>query len=1408
MNTPDFLFETSWEVCNKVGGIYTVLSTKALTAVQNFKNNYICIGPDLSREDDARHEFVEDASLFKNWRQLAQSEGLRIRIGRWQINGNPIVILVDFTPFFEKKNDILTQFWLDYKLDSISGQWDYIEPALFGYAAGRVIESFYQFYCSAQDHIVAHFHEWMTGTGILHLRKAAPQVATVFTTHATVLGRCIAGNGLPLYGNIRQYSPQDTANRFGVQSKYSLELLSALTADAFTTVSDITNVECSAFFDKAVDKVTINGFENQFVPKENEYQKKRKAAREKLINVASALTQQAIDENALLVINSGRYEFHNKGIDMFIKGLAELSKNDQLQRQVVGFISVPAGTNGKRIDLLNKLSQRSWSEAITDDFLTHPLYDISHDPIVNSLKENGLHNAESQKVKMVFVPVYLNGEDGIFDMDYYDFLTGFDVSVFPSYYEPWGYTPLESIAFGIPTITSSLAGFGQWVARNFQNQKSVVVVERNDDNERQVATDIANAVANYASQDRTAMRDIRLQAMEIAQKALWENLYDNYLDSYNIALSRSQQREDLYSNKVSKIGLWVEKIKKPEPIWYRMSVKSKLPEALLKLEELSKNLWWSWNYEARELFEEAAGIERWKQYDENPVYLLQELPHSCIEKLLENQQYIEKLNRVYTDFQQYMNKKSHRSEDQVAYFSMEFGISNELKIFSGGLGMLAGDYLKEASDCNVNMVGVGLLYRYGYFTQQISSLGDQVNLYPAQSFSKLPITPFKDANGQWVTISLALPGRNLYARIWRVDVGRIPLYLLDTDFADNNEEDRKTTNALYGGDNENRLKQEILLGIGGMRMLQILGIKPTIFHLNEGHAAFLNLERLRRLMEDRNISFTTAVEVIRSSSLFTTHTPVPAGHDSFSEDLMRRYFSFYPDKYNISWQAFMGLGRANIDATNDKFSMSILACKLSQEVNGVSAIHGRVSREMFANLYEGHLPEELHISHVTNGVHYPTWTHKKWQKFHAHVFGNEFLSNQSDENWWKKIYDVDDAEIWKIKDDLRGEMIDAIKLRLEGQMRRRNESPALIVSTLKSIRKDVLTIGFARRFATYKRAHLLFTNEEKLNRLLNNPDLPMQFIFAGKAHPHDKAGQDLIKRIIEFSRKPQFIGKIIFVENYDIILAKKLVSGCDVWMNTPTRPLEASGTSGEKAVMNGVLNLSVLDGWWAEGYKPGAGWAINELQTYTDNRLQDELDAATIYSLLEDEIAPCFYRRDDKNIAHDWVAMMKNCFFKISPHFTMKRQLDDYYDKFYRKLECRYKTLSNNNLENAVKLLRWKEKVISGWESLEVAGVERFSSEDGFCILGEKFTQTVDMKLGILNPDDIKIEVLGVKNLQNGHRDFRKQKLDFIEMRDGNARYACTIEPQDAGVWDYAIRVIPSNNLLPHDMDFNLVKWI
>ena len=1402
----DFIFETSWEICNKVGGIYTVLSTKAKTVVEQYGDQYICIGPDLSKEDS--EDFIEDATLYRNWKGIAQRDGLKLRIGRWNICGSPVVILVDFTPFFEKKNEILTDFWLNYKLDSIAGQWDYIEPALFGYAAGKVIESFYDFHCSSMDRIIAHFHEWMTGTGILHLKRNAPQVATVFTTHATVLGRCIAGNGLPLYGNIQQYKPLDTAIRFGVQSKYSLESLSAEHADAYTTVSGITDRECAAFFSRPADVITINGFENDFVPAGDEYGRKRAAARKTLLHVASSLMQQKLDDNALLVINSGRFEFKNKGIDVFIRSLSTLSATHP-DRQVVAFLTIPAGNSGKRVELLQRMEQPIGDQPITNEFATHVLHDPYNDPILRSLTERKLYNTPDSNVKIVYVPVYLDGNDGIFNLSYYDLLIGFDLSVFPSYYEPWGYTPLESIAFGIPTVTTSLAGFGLWAREHYTGKPGVTVIERTDTNDDEVVAAIADAIADHCRLTPEQTVTMHESAMQIAQGALWSNLYNNYLKAYDVALAKSEARYPQYQNKTSKIGKMIQHISRETPDWRRISIKSHLPSSLEKLEQLSENLWWSWNYEARELFEEIAGPTLWKSCQENPVHLLQVLPFERLKTFSQNEDYLGKLDRVYQKFRAYMDTPCTRPEKKIAYFSMEFGISNELKIFSGGLGMLAGDYLKEASDSNVNMIGVGLLYRYGYFTQQISANGEQLNLYPPQSFSKLPIFPLKDEEGNWRKISLALPGRNLYARIWRVDVGRIPLYLMDTDFDENWNEDRGVTATLYGGDVENRLKQEILLGIGGMRMLNLLGEEPTLFHLNEGHAAFLSLERIRRIMQDEHVNMAVATEMVKSSSLYTTHTPVPAGHDAFHEDLMRTYFAAYPALYNISWETFMGFGRKRDDYTGDKFSMSILACHFSQEVNGVSRIHGRVSTEMFADLYEGRFAEESHIGYVTNGVHYPTWAHKRWQKLHAETFGDGFEADRSNPDFWKRIESVADADIWSIKDDLRKEMIAAIKPMLNDQMRRRTESPELIDKTLKAIRDDVLTIGFARRFATYKRAHLLFNNEERLRQVLNHPDHPVQFIFAGKAHPHDKAGQDLITRIIELARRPEFIGKIIFVENYDMILAKKLVSGCDVWLNTPTRPLEASGTSGEKAVMNGVLNFSVLDGWWAEGYVPGAGWAIKEQITYTDNRLQDELDAATLYSTIEEEIIPAFYTRNDQQVPTTWVAMMKKCFATISPNFTMKRQLDDYYDKFYHKLEQRHDLLCANDLQNIRILLKWKEIVATNWDEITRVALVSPTQANNVFYVGDDMSLEITLHIGSLKPEDLKVELLFANEDGNGHvRLANKYPFTVQQFQNGTAVYRCTLNAYNVGLWNCAIRIIPQHPLLPHDLDFNLVKWM
>ncbi len=1402
---PDYLFEVSWEVCNKVGGIYTVITTKSKTIAELLNDRYILVGPDVWK-DNIQQEFIEDLFLFKAWREHLNNEGIKCKIGRWNISEKPIAILVDFTSYFSQKDKIFYDFWEKYKLDSLHGQWDYIEPALFGYAAARVIHSFYEFFVTAQDKIIAHFHEWMTGTGVLYLHQHVPQVGTVFTTHATVLGRAIAGNGMPLYSSINSYDANEVANKFNVVSKWSLEKNAAQVCDVFTVVSEITNTECEAFLEKSADIITPNGFEDTFVPQGNAYTEKRQIARRKLKTIVEALTNVQVADNALFVALSGRYEFHNKGIDVFIDAFAKLYESYQ-GKNIYAFILVPANHAGPRTQVIENIHNCDFQKPIEYQYLTHNLHQEEYDPILNRIKEKNIKNLANDKIKLFFVPCYLNGEDGIFNLSYYDLLIGFDLTIFPSYYEPWGYTPLESIAFKIPTITTTLSGFGTWIKRHFDNyNNSIFIIERNDTNYDQVVNDVAASIESFSNLTDDERLLASQKAYEIAQQILWSNLVKYYYETIELAQKKAQQRYDLYKNKKLPDTLFIES-NQNKPQWRKILVNSYLPEPLLGLKELAQNCWWSWNYEASDLFE-MIDPQLWRKSARNPLILLESLTLNDYNKLLENVTFIEKYHEVYNRFKEYMSKKPE-DDNLIAYFSMEYGINDTLRIYSGGLGVLAGDYLKEASDMAKNIVGVGLLYRYGYFTQSLSVNGEQIALYIPQKFSHMPVLPVRNESGEWLIIGVPYPGRTVYAKVWEVKVGRVSLFLLDTDIEENTQEDRSITYQLYGGDNEHRLKQEILLGIGGVKMLEKLGIEPKLYHSNEGHAAFITLERLKRFIEQRHLSFYEAVELVRATTLFTTHTPVPAGHDVFPEDLIRTYLSYYADKFNISWDAFIGLGRVNENDPNEKFSMSVLACKLSQEVNGVSRIHERVTRNMFQPIWSNYFPQELHIGHVTNGVHFKTWVAKPWLELYKKYLPETFLENQSDSDTWKAIEQVPDEEIWKIRTQLKQDLFVYIRRRLMENLEIRQENPKFVLELLEKLNDNILTVGFARRFATYKRAHLLFSDLNRLSRLVNNPERPIMFIFAGKAHPADKAGQDLIKMIYEVSHKPEFVGKILFLENYDMELASKLIQGVDIWLNTPTRPLEASGTSGEKAIMNGVVNVSVLDGWWAEGYVKGAGWALKEERTYANQSYQDDLDAETLYFLFENEIVPIYYQTNKYNVSSKWISYIKKTISSIVPHFTMQRMINDYYNKYYNRMINRRNQLFANNFELARSIASWKLKILRSWDSIEVVNINVPDPTAKPLKLGDTFKAEITLNLHEIPSSDIGIEILfGRKEFDEIKEIIFIEKMDVIKEDKGLVTFACNVATIKAGVFDYAFRVFPKNPLLPHRMDFALVKWI
>ena len=1408
---PDTIFDISWEVCNKIGGIHTVLSTKAHSLVEKYNDNFILVGPDVWRGAEANPEFDEDNSLFKNWRENANNHGLIVRVGRWRIPGNPVTILVDFTGLFSEKNEIFGKLWERYMLDSISGEWDYVEPALFGYAAGKVIENFSLFHFDLRTKIVAHFHEWMTGAGILYLKEFSPNIATIFTAHSTVPGRNLAASGYHLYSDLEKFEGKKIAKDLNITSKFSLEKLSAIESDVFTSVSEITAAECLQFYGRMVDFVTPNGFDESITPSPTVYSQKRDISRNRLLTMAGLLCEKEFNKDTFIIATGGRYEFKNKGLDLFIDSLGKLNVSENLNKEVLAFIFVPANHYGSRKELVDKINDPTSHYVPNDPYLSHALHDDEFDIILSRIKKAGLKNSNTDKVKVIFVPSYLNGNDGVINLSYFDVLPGLDLTIFPSYYEPWGYTPMESLAFSVPTVTTSVAGYGAWIktkAENFLN--GARVLDRKDSNDEEIVEEILSTIVEFSEKSPEQIKASKEKADEISKLSFWSNMLDSYYKAWDIGLRKVEDRKHLFKD----LKPLDEEEGRVKPnghsniVWHNANIQATVPERLIGLKDISKNLWWSWNYEACEMFEFIDPL-LWLNSGNNPIILLEEVPYDRFIELEKDEAFLKSFDKVLSDFNYYMSLANHDKERSLAYFSMEYGFHDSVKIFSGGLGILAGDYLKEASDSNENMIAFGLLYRMGYFSQKISLNGEQIVNYPRQQFSHLPISEVKDDNGELIKITVSFPGRTVYAKVWQLNVGRVKLFLLDADISENSESDRTITYQLYGGNNENRLRQEMILGVGGIRALEKMKLKPRLFHCNEGHAAFIGLERLRKYIDVHNFTFAESVEIVRASTLFTTHTPVPAGHDSFAEDLVRTYMGHYPGRLKIKWEEFMALGKINVSDRDENFSMSHLAINLSQEVNGVSWLHGEVSKDMFINMFPGYYPEELHISYVTNGVHYPSWTSTEWQLLYNKVFGDDFVTNQDNLDKWNKIYEVPDKTIWDIKLSQKKILVDYLKKRLETNWIRRHEDPQKIMGAKKSLNSNTLIIGFARRFATYKRAYLLFSDLERLSAIVNNPDKPVIFLFAGKAHPNDIPGQDVIKMIVNISKKPEFLGKIIFLENYDIELAKKLVQGVDIWLNTPTRPLEASGTSGMKAVMNGGLHFSVLDGWWVEGYKEKAGWALPLERTYVEQDLQNQLDAEMIYNIFETDIVPLFYNCDKDDIPNGWVEYVKNSIAKVAPEFTMRRMIDDYRERFYNKLFVRAASIRKDYYHHAKIISLWKKKVSRYWEDIEVVKIDMPYIQNKSLKMGETYKGEIILYIGNMDHQDIGVELVFAHSEQE--TDIKIDKLvqfDYQGKENGNDKFTVEFQPMNPGRCKYGVRIYAKSDLLPHRQDFCFVKWI
>ncbi|MGE5352150.1 MAG: alpha-glucan family phosphorylase [Acidobacteriota bacterium] len=842
-----------------------------------------------------------------------------------------------------------------------------------------------------------------------------------------------------------------------------------------------------------------------------------------------------------------------------------------------------------------------------------------------------------------------------------------------------------------------------------------------------------------------------------------------------------------------------------------------LPQNLERLRELAYNLYWTWSQDAFELFRRL-DRELWDSTGHNPVMMLGKISQDRLQEVANDDGFIAHMNRAYDNLKSYLssptwfqkNFKSNGTKPYIAYFSAEFGLTECLQIYSGGLGILAGDHLKSASELGLPLVGVGLLYKEGYFQQYLTSDGWQQERYEINDFYNLPMTLVMDENKKPVKVRLNFPNRTVHFQIWRIDVGRIPLYLMDTNVPENNDEDKKITRTLYGGNAETRIQQELILGIGGLRALHTLGIKPQVCHMNEGHSAFLALERIRYIMNTEGLSFSEAKELGYASNIFTTHTPVPAGIDVFSNDLMEKYFgSYYRTELKIQDREFYRLGTLDKDAPLINFNMAHLAMNTSGYVNGVSKLHSEVSKKMWVSGFKGVPFEEIPIDYVTNGVHTRSHISNDMVELLFRYLGDKFIQKPEDQSIWERVDKIPDVELWRTHERRRERLVAFARSRLRKQVLARGGSHSEIAAANEVLDPGALTIGFARRFATYKRANLIFTDRDRLANILNNPLHPVQLIIAGKAHPKDEEGKKFIQEIVQIAKEDQFRKKIVFLENYDMNVARYMVEGCDVWLNNPRRPLEASGTSGMKVIANGGLNFSILDGWWDEGYDPEVGWKIGNGEEYLDVDYQNEVESRELYDTLETEIVPTFYNRSSDKLPRLWIAKMKASMKKLGPVFNTNRMVEQYFVKFYNRAFENRKALMKNNCQQVKTLTEWKKKVRDNWNQVKfVSLVSEGTSTD--VKVGTEFFVRAEINLGGLTPEDVEVQIyFGSVDRQNiAHANsFVTMQSEKGKARNNVYTYRGAIVCQQSGQFGFTARVLPKHPLLNSSFDMGLIAW-
>lgn len=1316
--TDTIFFEISWEVCNMVGGIHTVLASRVPEIHEAYgEHHYVAIGPDIPRSDGVAPEFradVWDSALRDSFR----NHEVGVRMGRWLVPGEPRCLLVNHSRLYERKDQILGRYWEEYELDSLFGAWDYYDPVLFAHGAGMVIEHIRdRFLLPSRQRAVVQAHEWMSAASLLHLKSATPEIGTVLTTHATILGRSLASQKADpdFWRSLPDIKADRTARELNVSSKHSMETVAAREVDVFTTVSEITAIECEHLLKRKPDMVLPNGFGARPVSAEQ-----RAKAREDLFNLAEMTTGDSYDRDGTLIFAlAGRYEYVNKGVDVYLDAAANLRNalEERPGKRIIIYAMLPAGHAEPKRQLWDRAHGASAGPPLR---CTHDLGDEANDPITQRLDALSFHNEHGERVHVVHVPIYLDGTDPLIRQRYSDLLPGADLGVFPSFYEPWGYTPLEAVACGVPAITTDRAGFGRWVGRQGDNRRTGVrVLAREGVAFDEVGRALTDVLVEFIDLDEDARDSLRAACLRTAALTSWSHFIQHYETAHTMALEAGAQRrrglplERLSSTAIPAVDgsalTGVERVRRADgdaalPYTRSFTVANALPEELAPLHDIAANLWWRWHPEAASLFKKL-DPPLWFSNRENPHVLLDQVKPDRLTAASLDPNYVQSLKAVHAA----LLEGRDSGEPRIAYFCMEFGIADFLKLYSGGLGILAGDHLKAASDLNLPMCAVGLAYREGYFHQFIDREGHQEAWGDTNDFSAPPFKPVMAGAYSPIRVTVPMPTGPVHAQAWQLDVGRIPLYLLDTNIEENRPEDRAITNRLYGGDMTHRLRQEMVLGLGGYQLLTELGIDPEVFHMNEGHSAFLLLARAAHLIQRHGLRSQEAFEYIRNTTVFTTHTPVPAGHDHFPEEMIRPYLARFEHVLRLDWGRLMAMG-STPDGVSNEFGTTALAVRSAGRVNGVSAKHGEVAREMFLQFYPDiDSADDVPCTSITNGVHVPTWLAPRWQRMIEREMGPAWRDAIDDPARWDWLRNHDPAEVWGVHRLLRQDFVGWLKSHLTKTWTRRRENLSLLQDVLGALDEDHMFIGFARRFAPYKRADLLLTEPERLAKLLSKEPGAM-LLYAGKAHPADAMGKELLRRVFQASKHPALVGKVIFVEDYSIDEARRMVAGCDVWLNTPTRPLEASGTSGMKAAMNGCLNLSVDDGWWIEGYEGDNGWVIDLPAANIHD--PSAYDRAAAMAMLESEILPVYRDRDDAGIPLAWVERMKASMASMIPRFSARRMVTDYADMFYEPAIQDAQSLRDQNYRPLFTLAEQGEAIRAHWSDIALDSV-RFSGLSG-----------------------------------------------------------------------------------------------